>query len=368
MARKLVRVQLLGSAVKAPINHPGQQESTAGEPFLAADIGGTHARVALMRSSLDGARGLEIAAYRKFACTDFPGLAELLQTFIDSDVHVPVRRCVLACAGHVMGEEVLSDNCAWPIRLPQLREALALGDIAALNDFEALAYALDGDADCNGRLLCGPDVHGVGPTLVVGPGTGLGAAVCLHGSEAGCVLTTEAGQMDFAPSSIREREVLAHLAPDGGYVAYERIVSGPGLLTLYAALCAMHKETRRFATPEAVTAAAATCSDAQAVEAMEIFCSSLGSFVGSLVMAFMAVGGVYLAGGFLHSMFGLLEHSAFKERFLHGRSARPLLSQVPVWVMEHRRQGVVGAAMWYLARGMQAEAMPRHAMAGGLIP
>jgi glucokinase len=365
MARKLVRVQLQGSAVNAAIDHPDQQATIARAPFLAADIGGTHARVALMRSALDGARGLEVVAYRKFACADFPGLAELLQAFIDSDVHVPVRHCVLACAGHVMGDEVLSDNCAWPIRLPQLRKALALDDIAALNDFEALGYALDSDADCHGRLLCGPDVHGVGPTLVIGPGTGLGAAVCLHGSEAGCVLTTEAGQMDFAPSSIREREVLAYLAPNGGYVAYERIVSGPGLLTLYAALCALHKETRRLVTPEAVTTAAATCSDAQAVEAMEIFCGSLGSFVGSLVMAFMAVGGVYLAGGFLHSMFGLLEHSTFEERFLHGRSARPLLSRVPVRVMEHRRQGVLGAATWYLARGLQAEATPRHAMPAG---
>jgi glucokinase len=369
MARKLVRVQLQGSAVSAAIDHPDPPASLAGAPFLAADIGGTHARVALMHSSPAGARGVEVIAYRKFACADFGGLAQLLRAFIDSDVHAPVRHCVLACAGHVMGDEVLSDNCAWPIRLSQVREALALDDIAALNDFEALGYALDNRVDCNGRLLCGPDVHGIGPTLVVGPGTGLGAAVCLHGPGGGCVLTTEAGQMDFAPSSIREREVLAYLAPKGGYVAYEQVVSGPGLLTLYAALCALHRETRRLATPEAVTAAAATSSDARAVEAVEIFCESLGSFVGSLVMAFMAVGGVYLAGGFLHSMFGLLEHSAFKERFLHGRSARPLLSQVPVWVMEHRRQGVLGAAMWYLGQGLHAaDATPRQATAGGLVP
>jgi glucokinase len=156
--------------------------------------------------------------------------------------------------------------------------------------------------------------------------------------------------MDFAPNSIREREILTQLAPDGGYVEFERIVSGPGLLTAYTALCNLQGEAPRLATPEAVTAAAAAGSDALAVEAVEIFCASLGSLAGNLALAFMATGGVYLAGGFLSSMFALLERSAFEQRFLHGRSARALLSQVPVWVTEHGRHGVLGAARWYLGR------------------
>jgi len=368
IARKLIPVQLLGSAMNAAIDPPDRQASVPTTPFLAADVGGTHARVALVQASPDEGRGVEVLAYRKFACADFPGLAELLQAFVDSEVRIPVQHCVLACAGQVMGDEVLSDNSAWPIRLSQLRHALALEDIAVLNDFEALGYALDADLACHGRLLCGPDIRTDGPTLVIGPGTGLGAAVYLPGSAGGCVLTTEAGQMDFAPNSIREREILAHLAPNGGYVAYERVVSGPGLLTLYAALCILCGKTPRLATPEAVTAAAAACSDAQAAEAVEIFCATLGSFVGSLAMAFMTVGGVYLAGGFLYSMFALLERSAFEERFLHGRSARALLSHVPVWVAEHGRQGVLGAARWYLGRGVRDDTTRRHAVAGGLTP
>lgn len=369
MARKLVPVPLRGSATNVAIDHPDRPAGTSTTPFLAADVGGTHARVALMQATSPGeVSGVEVLAYREFACADFPGLTELLQAFIDGDVQTPVRHCVLACAGQLMGDEVLNDNSAWPIQLSSLRQALALDDVAVLNDFEALGYALDNRLACSSRLLCGPDTHADGPILVIGPGTGLGAAVCLPGAAGGRVLTTEAGQMDFAPNSIREREILAYLAPNGGYVAYERIVSGPGLLTLYAALCALRGETPRLATPEAVTAAAATCSDMQAVEAVEIFCATLGSFVGSLAMAFMTVGRVYLAGGFLYSMFALLERSTFEERFLHGRSVRALLSRVPVWVTEHGRHGVLGAATWYLRRGVQGEAMPCHVAAGGSAP
>lgn len=366
MNLKLVPVPMRGGRVNAVIDHLDTPADVPTMPFLAADVGGTYARVALLQVSPDEGHEFDVLAYRKFACADFQGLAELLQSFIDSDVRTPVRHCVLACAGQVMGDEVLNDNFAWPIHLSALRRTMALDDIAVLNDFEALGYAFDAHSASDARLLCGPDSQTDGPTLVIGPGTGLGAAVRLPVSVGGHVLTTEAGQTDFAPNSIREREVLAHLAPDGGYVAYERIVSGPGLLTLYLVLCALLGETPRLATPEAITAAAAACSDAQAVEAVEIFCAALGSFVGSLAMTFMTTGGVYLAGGFLYSMFALLERSAFEERFLHGRSVRALLSQVPVRVTEHGRSGVVGAARWYLRRGVSGDTGPAHLLADGV--
>ena len=317
--------------------------------FLAADIGGTYARVALVRIAHAGDSGLQVLTYRKFACREFPSLPELLKAFLASDVRIPVRHCVLACAGQVLGDEVLHDNLVWPIHLAELRRELGFDDVAALNDFEAFGHAFDGPPVHGGRLLCGPDVRESGPILAIGPGTGLGAAVRLRGP-GGRVLTTEAGQMDFAPHTLREREILARIAPRGGYVAYECITSGPGLLTLYTLLCELDGIAPRLASPEAVTAAALAAADEQATEAVDIFCATLGSFAGGLAMAFMATGGVYLVGGFLHTIFPLIERSAFVERFLHGRSVRPLLSRVPVRVMEHGRHAVLGAANWYLRR------------------
>lgn len=364
MTRKLMTVLLRGSAMNAAIGHSHVSASALTAPFLAADVGGTHARVALIQPTRDEESGIRLLAYRKFVCADFPGLTELLRTFIVESGHPPVQHCVLACAGQVLDDEVVNDNLAWPIHRSLLRNALGFDDVAVLNDFEALGYALDHQLVGSRRLLRGSDVHAGGATLVIGPGTGLGAALRLPEHEGGHVLTTEAGQMDFAPHSLREREIVAHLTPDGGYVPYESIVSGPGLLTLYTSLCSLHQETPTLATPEAITAAALARGDAQAVEAVEIFCASLGNFVGNLAMAFIAVGGVYLAGGFLSSIFPLLERSAFEERFLHGRSARALLSRVPVWVTEHGRHGVLGAARWYLRRGGAVETTASRAMAG----
>ncbi|WP_233496988.1 glucokinase [Dyella sp. AtDHG13] len=358
-------VPMRGSALDVAMDHSDRLAGSLAVPFLAADIGGTHGRVALMRALGGDGRGVETLAYRVFACVAFPSLSALLQAFVEAEVAMPVKHCVLACAGQVMGDEVVNDNLPWSIHLNQVQQALGLDEVAVLNDFEALAYALDGSLVEDGRHLCGPVARSNGPTLVIGPGTGLGAAVHVSGPAGDFVLATEAGQMDFAPNSVREREVLAQIAPNGGYVAFEHLVSGPGVLTIYRTLCALLGEAATLSTPQDVTAAA-IAGDALAVEAVDMFCAALGSFTGNLAMAFMATGGVYLAGGFLSSIFDQLKGSAFEERFLHGRSARALLAQVPVWVTEHGAHGVQGAARWYLRRGLSGTAGSRPVAASGV--
>lgn len=343
--------------VDARVNHHRWQERLPAEVFLAADVGGTHARVGLLRPSQASARGVEVLAYRKLVCGDYPTLADLLRVFVEAEAPGSVRHCVLACAGQVADDEVLHDNLAWPIRISSLRSALALDELVVLNDFEALGYALADARSQGARLLCGPDVPATGPTLVVGPGTGLGAAVLVSTRAGEFVIATEAGQMDYAPQTIGEREVLARLSPKGGYVPCESILSGPGLLTLYRTLCGLRGEAQALETPEAITAAARIRVDRQAVDAVDLFCASLGSFAGNLAMAFVAGGGVYLAGGFLSSIFDLLQKSSFATRFLHERSVRTFLERVPVRVIEHGQNGVLGAARYYLGGRLPDQAI-----------
>ena len=131
-------------------------------------------------------------------------------------------------------------------------------------------------------------------------------------------------------------------------MSFEDALSGPGLLKLYGALCELRGSPSRLLTPAEVTAAALAGSDGAAVEALEVFCGLLGSFVGDLVLLYGARGGVYLAGGILPQIQPFLLSSSFAERYFNKGVMRAYLQQVPVRLIEHGQLGVIGAAGWFL--------------------
>jgi len=313
-------------------------------PFLAADVGGTHARIGLVKAS---GSGVSVLAYRKYACADYPDLIAILRHFLDHEAKAKVDRCALAVAGYLMDGVVINYNLPWKVVMQDLRDALGFRELSFINDFEAVAHGARFIEPGKTLLLTGPEI-GNGPIVVVGPGTGLGSAVCIPGKKRATVLATEAGQTSLAPGTAREREVLSRLAQDDDYVSYERVLCGPGLKTLYGVLSAMRERKPALDSPETITAAALAGSDAVAVETLHMFCALLGSFVGNLAMLYSAKGGVYLTGGIVPGMRDFLVKSQFVERFLHKGRMRPFLERVPVRLMEHGQLGVIGAAGWCL--------------------
>jgi glucokinase len=87
------------------------------------------------------------------------------------------------------------------------------------------------------------------------------------------------------------------------------------------------------------------------VEALEVFCGLLGSFVGDLVLLYGARGGVFLAGGILPRIQPFLLRSTFADRFFNKGVMNAYLQQVPVRLIEHGQLGVIGAAGWFLDGG-----------------
>ena len=320
--------------------------SLGSAPFLAADVGGTYARIGLVQGSRGAAA--QVLAYRKYLCADYPTLAAILSDFLAKEAAgLRIERCALACAGYVLDGTVVNYNLPWKVSLAELRPALGIQKMSIINDFEAVAHAARFVAPDKTQLLAGPE-SGSGPLIVVGPGTGLGSAVCIPTRHGATVLATEAGQTSLAPGSAREREVLDRLARDGDYVSYERLLCGPGMLTLYGVLNEMRGAKGGLDTPEAITQAAMQSGDSVALETLHMFCALLGSFVGNMALLYGAKGGVYLTGGILPGMREFLVKSQFVPRFLDKGRMRAFLERVPVRLMEHGQLGVVGAAGCYL--------------------
>lgn len=333
---------------------PGQapsRECTPGRPveLIAADVGGTHARIGHVRIAADGT--LEVLDYQQYACADHPTLAAILRAFLARrGVDRPVDAAI-AIAGILDGDMLVNSNLPWPVSLMQTQRDAGLHTLRLLNDFEALAFAVPHVDPSQATLVCGePAATADAPVLVLGPGTGLGAALYLPG-EPPRVLPSEAGHAALAVGTARELDVLRHLLGRWPHVDVDRVLSGPGLVNTYEALCALDKVVPGLHAPAAVSDAARSGRDPRAVEALSIFCALLGSFAGDLALAFGA-GQVYLAGGIPARIAPLLQGSDFGARFRNKGVLAGHLARTPVWLVDHGRLGLQGAALaWAAGRG-----------------
>lgn len=329
---------------------PARPDASAA-PLLAADVGGTHVRVGLVEADTDPDAPLAIRAYRRFACADYPGLAEVLEAWLAGLDGPRPTEAVIAIAGYALDDgRLVSANLPWPVAPSAIRARLGFDLFAVVNDFEAVAHAA-AELDAGTLLhLSGPRESPDGPVLVAGPGTGFGAAVWMPARGGAVVLATEAGQAALPAGDAREHALVGELLRAHGRVPVELALSGPGLLRLHAALARVEgRAPRDFGNPGDLTAAALADGDPDALATLDAFCALLGGTVGSLALLYGIRGGVHLAGGVLAHLHAHLARSPLVARFLGDGPMRAALERVPLKVVDHGRLGVVGAARWYRA-------------------
>ena len=336
-----------GTATTADTQVVRMASPVAGDCFIAADVGGTNARISLVRTDADGA--IQVLSWRRYPCADYPGLGAILAEFVaDHPAREGIDCMVIASAGVLLDDEVINSNLPWRISLTELRRDLHLRELHVVNDFAAAAHGTGHLCDADSRLLT-PDVAASepGPALVIGPGTGLGAAICIPQADGVVVLPTEAGMAAFAPGNDLEIDILRWLRRRGhDHVCTEQLLSGPGLVNLYEALCELRGEPPRLDAPAAISQAA-RLGEPVALEAVLTFCALLGSVIGDLAMTASARC-VYVAGGIVPQIADFLPRSDFRARLVGKGAMRAVLERVPVRLVENERLGVLGAASWYL--------------------
>jgi glucokinase len=142
----------------------------------------------------------------------------------------------------------------------------------------------------------------------------------------------------------REASVLSILRTRLGHVSAERVLSGPGLMNLYSALCELDQCAATLTTPAEITQHGLSNTNGQARSALQMFCAMMGTVTGNLVLTLGAVGGVYIGGGIVPRLKGFFAESAFRHRFEEKGRYLTYLAPVPAYVIHSELPAFVGLA------------------------
>ena len=309
-------------------------------PRLVGDIGGTHARFALIAGP-----GSAPAHFRMLRCREYPELLHAVRDYLKQEDAPLPRIAAFGIATAVDGDQVRMTNHRWSFSVEAMRQALGLDRLLLLNDFTALALALPRLRAHERLQVGGGDARPGRPIALIGPGTGLGVSGLVPCADGYFPLESEGGHATLPTCTAREAQLVAVLASRGGHVSAERVLSGPGLATL-------HDTIRQLANAPAAALSAAEIS-AQAiagscpfcVETLEIFCALLGTVAGNLALTLGAHGGVYIGGGIVPRLGDFFVRSAFRRRFDDKGRFADYLAPIPCYVILAEHPALIGAGV-----------------------
>lgn len=277
-------------------------------PALVADIGGTNCRLALVEAA-----GVKHEPLARIPTGNHPTPEAAFDSVL-STLNERPRSAVLAVAGPLDGRKAQLTNANWHFDGPRLAGALGFEQGLLVNDFEALAASL--------AVLEPNDLHTLvegrperdGLRLVLGPGTGFGAAALVTRGGRGVLIPTESGHIGVGPEDPTEDKIWPALAAGQPRVTVETLLSGDGLVRLHRAVASESGMLEARVSAADVTTLALD-GDPAALKAVICFWRLLARVAGDLALAFKATGGVYIAGGIVPRLLPLAGKAAIHAVF-----------------------------------------------------
>lgn len=323
--------------------------------ILAGDIGGTKTNLALYEASENP---LVVHAQTQFKSRDFSSLTDVIIAFTKETANPKIEAACFGIAGPVINGRCRTTNLPWDITTTDLQDHLGTDHVRLMNDLESTAYGmlyLDEsefvDLNPNGRAM-----HG--NRAVIAAGTGLGEAIMYWDGEQYHPIGTEGGHSDFAPVTPQQDQLLQWLRNrHPGHVSVERILSGPGVYTLYEFLAetgyapqpAFMSNLPDDADPSAmISQGALRDKDPLCVATLRLFAEIYGAEAGNLALKSLSLGGVYIGGGIAPKILPIMRNDAFMSGFAAKGRFEEMLRGMHVRVALNAETSLMGAARFAL--------------------
>ena len=306
---------------------------------MVGDIGGTNARFALVAPGKS-----ELMSIKTLQCTKFETVQEAINSYISSINDAEIISACIASAGTTHLDIFKPANNDWVINKSNVSSALNDIQVNWINDFSAQALATTTLKDNDVIVINQGAIQPERVRLVIGPGTGLGTCGLINSSNGWVPLPAQGGHSDFAPNSSLEIEIWTLLQKQFGHVAVERILSGPGIVNLYKALCQINEKKVLFNSPSEITSAAIKVNpDSISKETLHLFCRIFGSVTGSIALSTGCLGGIYITSDLVRNFLDFFIDSDFLKSFEDKGRLKYYMTDIPIFISRKENMGLIGS-------------------------
>ena len=320
--------------------------------ILAGDIGGTKTNLAYFAAD---SQTLTPTLVKSFPSQQYKTLNEVLQRLL-SEHPAEITAAAFGIAGPVVNGRSKLTNLGWEVDVHEVAALLKLNSVGLINDLQATAYGTLRLSEQEKLVLNIGVPQPRAPIAVIAAGTGLGEGALIWDGRRYRSIPSEGGHSDFGPRNELEIDLLRFLLKKFERVSYERIVAGPGFVSLYEFF------RSRVSYPEAqwlknkmangdpaaiVSQAGIEGTDQVCVDVVKMFASLYGAEAGNLALKILATGGVYVGGGIAPKILPMIKRY-FMEAFTTKGRYSNLMRQMPVYVVLNDKAALVGAAHYAL--------------------
>lgn len=311
---------------------------------LLGDFGGTNCRFALLEYG-----ATEPSNSRSYQVREFASSYDAITEYLRATSATPEHVC-FGVAGPPIAGRVDFTNNDWNISKAALREQFSFDQVVLLNDFELLAsaipYLTPQDIAPIGNLPP-PDLSGEDFNVgVIGPGTGLGTAAIARRDGTDITMGGEGGHSGLVAQSGLQRQLLPILEKNHGRVTREHLVSGPGLVNIYSAICELQGAEPRFTDPGEIAASAIADPASREGHCFQLFLDTLAEVAGEHVLTFRSFDGLFIAGGIVKRYVEQIDAARFRSHFELAGPYLSLLQNTPTCIVTHPDVGLLGASCY----------------------
>lgn len=300
---------------------------------LIADIGGTNARFAVVK-------GNQITQEIIFKCDSYGSFDAAIDAYLHQiGLKAAPKKFSFGIACPINGDEIAMTNHPWRFSLKAIKEKFGFSKLHAMNDFEAVAHAIPGlDAKYLEKIGNG-EATAFGNKVVIGPGTGLGAAVLIARKDGTGyrVVPGEGGHVTMPARTQREYDIFDYLEHHKySHVSGERVCSGKGLLNLYDTIRLLDKRDDLPALlPEEITKKAIKGECEVCKECLDLMVRFLARLASNMALMINAYGGVYITGGIAPQLLDYIKQSDFRKEYWSKGRFSDYMRAIPTYIVTH---------------------------------